>query len=86
MAFEIDRCRALYRSADEGLSLLPPASARCVRSARVLYAGILDRIEAAGYDVFTRRARVPAWRKLTTVARGLVAAPPPGARPSPTGP
>jgi phytoene synthase len=85
MAFEIDRCRALYRSADEGLELLPPASARCVRSARVLYAGILDRIEAAGYDVFARRARVPAWRKLTTVARELVAGLPAGGRPSPTG-
>jgi phytoene synthase len=85
MAFEIDRCRALYRSADEGLELLPPASARCVRSARVLYAGILDRIEAAGYDVFTLRARVPAWRKLTTVVRELTAGLPPGARPSPTG-
>jgi phytoene synthase len=86
MAFEIDRCRALYRSADEGLALLPPASARCVRSARVLYAGILDRIEAAGYDVFGRRARVPTWRKLTTVVRELAASPPPGDRPSPTGP
>ena len=85
MAFEVDRCRALYRSADEGLALLPPASARCVRSARVLYAGILDRIEAAGYDVFARRARVPAWRKLTTVARQLAAGLPPGGRPSPTG-
>jgi 15-cis-phytoene synthase len=86
MAFEIDRCRALYRSADEGLALLPPASARCVRSARVLYAGILDRIEAAGHDVFTRRARVPAWRKLMTVCRELAATLPPGGRPSPTGP
>jgi phytoene synthase len=84
MAFEIDRCRDLYRSADAGLALLPPASARCVGSARVLYAGILDRIEAAGYDVFTRRARVPGWRKLTTVARALAAGPP-GDRPSPTG-
>jgi 15-cis-phytoene synthase len=85
MAFEIDRCRALYRSADEGLELLPPASARCVRTARVLYAGILDRIETAGYDVFTRRARVPTWRKLTTVARELAADLRPSGRPSPTG-
>ena len=85
MAFEIDRCRALYRSADEGLELLPSSSARCVRSARVLYAGILDRIETAGYDVFTRRARVPTWRKLTTVAGELAAGLPPSGRPSPTG-
>ena len=30
MRFEIDRCRALYRSAETGVALLPPASARCV--------------------------------------------------------
>jgi phytoene synthase len=69
MRFEIERCRELYRSADIGIDLLPPSSARCIRAARVLYAGILDRIEDAGYDVFASRARVPTWRKLTTVAR-----------------
>ena len=37
------------------------------RAARVLYAGILDRIEAADYDVFSARARVPTWRKAATV-------------------
>ena len=31
MAFEIDRARALYRSADLGVSMLPPTSARCIR-------------------------------------------------------
>jgi phytoene synthase len=74
MAFEIDRCRALYRSADEGQAHLPPRSARCVRGARVLYSQILDRIEAAEYDVFSRRARVPTWRKVATTA-SLVLAP-----------
>lgn len=69
LAFEIDRTRALYRSADEGLALLPPASARCVGAARQLYGGILDRIEAAGGDVFTQRASVPTWRKLAAAAR-----------------
>ena len=74
MRFEIERCRELYRSADIGIALLPPSSAPCVRAARVLYSGILDRIEAAGYDVFAVRARVPTWRKLATVARVAVGA------------
>jgi phytoene synthase len=68
MRFEIERCRTLYRSADEGIRMLPPASARCVRAARVLYAGILERIEAAGYDVFHGRAVVPTWRKVAAAA------------------
>ena len=69
MAFEIDRCRGLYESADRGIAMLPATSARCVRTARVLYAGILDRIERAGYDVFSSRVRVPTTRKaLTAIA------------------
>jgi phytoene synthase len=67
MQFEIERATELYRSADRGLSMLPAPSARCVRAARRLYSQILDRIEAADYDVFTSRARVPTWRKLVTV-------------------
>lgn len=73
MRFEIARCRGLYRSAARGVELLPPASARCVGTALVLYSGILDRIEQAGYDVFSRRARVPAWRKAAVAARAGLA-------------
>jgi 15-cis-phytoene synthase len=69
MAFEIERCRELYHSADVGLAMLPASSLPGIRAARVLYAGILDRIEAAGGDVFSRRARVPTWRKALTVGR-----------------
>ncbi|MEO7557122.1 MAG: phytoene/squalene synthase family protein, partial [Acidimicrobiales bacterium] len=68
MRFEIGRCRDLYRSADLGLPMLPPGSARCVQAARVLYSEILERIEAADYDVFARRATVPTWRKAALVA------------------
>jgi phytoene synthase len=46
-----------------------------VATARVLYSRILDRIEAADYDVFRARARVPTWRKAGTAARILVAGP-----------
>jgi phytoene synthase len=41
----------------------------------VLYARILDRIERAGYDVFTDRVRVPTWRKALTTGRILVLGP-----------
>jgi phytoene synthase len=51
--------------------MLPPVSRRCIAGARALYGGILDRIEAAGYDVFSRRVRVPTWRKLAVAARAL---------------
>ncbi|MEO6124383.1 MAG: phytoene/squalene synthase family protein [Ilumatobacteraceae bacterium] len=69
MKFEIERCRDLYRSADEGIVLLPGASARCVKAARTLYSQILDRIESSGYDVFNNRARVPTINKVATAAK-----------------
>jgi phytoene synthase len=69
MKFEIARCRELYRSADEGLALLPPKSARSIGAARVLYGKILDKIEAQRYDVFARRASVSTWEKAVMVTR-----------------
>jgi len=78
MRFEIERCRALYASADLGVALLPPTSARCIVAARALYSRILDRIEAQGCDVFASRARVPTWQKAVMVAE--VVGPSPVAR------
>jgi 15-cis-phytoene synthase len=71
MRYEIARTREYYTSADVGIAYLPPASARCIRAARRLYSEILERIEAADYDVFTRRARVPGWRKALVVAASI---------------
>ena len=72
MAFEIERNRRLYREADDGLPALPGASRRCVATARVLYARILERIEEADYDVFASRARVPTPAKAALAARMVV--------------
>ena len=72
MAFEIERNRRLYREADDGLPALPGASRRCVATARVLYARILERIEAADYDVFDSRATVSTPAKAALAARMVV--------------
>jgi len=69
MRFEIERTRRYYASADAGVALLPPSSARCIAAARSLYGGILERIEVAHYDVFSARVRVPTWRKLAAAGR-----------------
>jgi phytoene synthase len=75
LAYEIERNRALYSFADTGIAMLPPRSARCVGTARVLYAQILDQIERNGYDVFSRRARVSTLRKAATAVRMMVTGP-----------
>jgi phytoene synthase len=76
LSYEIERNRALYAFADTGIAMLPPRSARCVGTARILYAQILDRIEQQDYEVFRSRARVHTWRKAVTAARILGTGPP----------
>jgi len=66
------RARRLYAIADEGIPRLPRHAQRAVRLSRILYAGILDRIEAQEYDVFSKRASVSTSRKLWTAARILI--------------
>jgi 15-cis-phytoene synthase len=76
MRFEIARNRALYALAWEGVQWLPPASARCVATAHLLYSRILERIEGRDYDVFSGRARVATWRKAGIALRTTVTGPP----------
>ncbi|MEP1126564.1 MAG: phytoene/squalene synthase family protein [Ilumatobacter sp.] len=71
MRFEIERCRALYRSAEIGVSMLPDRSAKCVDAALTLYGRILDKIEARQYDVFESRASVSTVEKARLVASML---------------
>jgi 15-cis-phytoene synthase len=68
MRFEIERCRELYRSAEVGISMLPPRSAKCVGAAHALYGRILDEIERQDYDVFGSRASVSTFEKARLVA------------------
>ena len=72
MRFEVRRTREIYRRADEGIPLLHPASRPCISTARLLYSEILDAIERQGYDVFSRRAAVPAARKAAVAAQAAL--------------
>lgn len=67
MRYEIERTRGIYKEADEGLQYLSGRSQECVRAARKLYSGILDRIEKNDYDVFSQRARVSYLQKLAVL-------------------
>ena len=69
MRFQIDRARRLYAHADEGMVYIPRGRRWPVVVARELYAGILGRIEARDYDVFSGRAETSRPRKLFVAAR-----------------
>ncbi|WP_053846259.1 phytoene/squalene synthase family protein [Streptomyces sp. NRRL B-24085] len=64
--------RALYREAAPGLAMLDPVSRPCIRTAFVLYGGILDAVAADGYRSVQRRAVVPGHRRAVVALDGLV--------------
>ncbi len=66
--------RAVYRAALPGIAMLAPVSRPCIRTAFVLYSGILDAIEADGYAVLHRRAVVPRRRRAAVALDGLARA------------
>lgn len=68
MRFQIGRARGLYEIADEGMSYIPRGRRYPVVVARHLYAAILERIEDAGYDVFSTRAETSSAYKLRVAA------------------
>ena len=64
MRFEVERARDYYDRAAPLVAMVDPDSQPCLRAMRSIYGGILECIERRNYDVFTRRARLPTWRKL----------------------
>jgi len=72
MTFEIARARRFFASADEGMELIAAECRLPIRLARVLYAKILDKIEANDFDVFRRRARTTAVEKAVELVRQRV--------------
>lgn len=71
LAYEIERARALYRSAEPGIDLVHATSRDCLRTAFTLYSEILDAVEEADYDVFGTRAQVGIRRRAQVGLTGL---------------
>lgn len=54
--------RTVYREAEPGIAMLEPRVRPCIRTAFVLYRGILDAVAADDYRVVHRRSVVPRRR------------------------
>ena len=65
MRFQVERNRRLYSESRPGLGLLDPDGRFAITAATDLYQAILDDIERHDYDVFSRRAHVSAFGKVT---------------------
>ena len=65
MKFQIDRTRQLYQESWAGVKMLEREGQLAIGAASVFYSGILDEIEKNDYDVFTRRACLSTWGKVS---------------------
>jgi phytoene synthase len=71
MAFETERAWSYYRRAEQLAGFLPPPGKRVLGAMREIYGGLLTEIERRDFDVFSRRVRLPIWRKLWITAKSL---------------
>ena len=72
MKFEVERARSYYGRAEELFEYLEPAGKPILSAMLRTYGGLLTRIERCGYDVYSRRIRLPAWRKWWIALDALV--------------
>ena len=74
LKFQIARVRQLQREADIGISYLDKESRPCIRAASELYCGIVDEVEAIGYDIFNKRAKTSTARRARVAAAAYIQA------------
>jgi phytoene synthase len=74
MASQTARARALFASTETAVAAAPPRVQPSIRLARSVYAGVLDRVERIGFDVFRHRASLPPWELGGAAWRALRAA------------
>ncbi len=67
MRFQIDRTRNLYQESWAGVKMLEREGQLAIGAASTFYSGILDDIERHDYNVFTRRASLSAWGKISRI-------------------
>jgi 15-cis-phytoene synthase len=74
LKFQIKRVRQLQREAAPGIMQLEAASRPCIEAASELYCGIVDEVEAIGYDIFNKRAKTSTARRLRVASKAYVKA------------
>lgn len=74
LKFQIERVRQLQREAAPGILQLEAVSRPCIEAASELYCGIVDEVEAIGYDIFNKRAKTSTARRLRVASKAYVKA------------
>ena len=74
LKFQITRVRQLQEEAAPGIDLLHATSRPCIRAASELYCGIVDEVEAIGYDIFNKRAKTSTARRIRVAGKAYLQA------------
>jgi len=74
LKFQVERVRQLQREATPGILQLEPASRPCIEAASELYCGIVDEVEAIGYDIFNKRAKTSTARRMRVAGKAYLRA------------
>ena len=74
LKFQIARVRQLQIEAAPGIDLLHATSRPCIRAASELYCGIVDEVEAIGYDIFNKRAKTSTARRIRVAGKAYLQA------------
>jgi phytoene synthase len=69
LQFEGARARGYYRDSSPLVGLIHSRSRPSLRALIGIYSRLLDKIEAAQYEVLAERVRVPNWEKVWILAR-----------------
>lgn len=72
MGFEAERARDYYKQSQPLIDLIHKRSRPSLWALIQIYRRLLDRIEHSNFDVLQRRISLPAWEKLSIVARAAV--------------
>lgn len=72
LAFEAERAREYYRSAEELLPLIDEDSQPALWTLVEIYRRLLERIAQRNYDVFSQRVRLSTAEKVSVLAKGFL--------------
>ncbi len=72
MAFEAERAKSFYASAEQLLPCLEPHGRPILKAMLQLYGGLLHEIERRQFDVFRQHVSLPRWRKLWIAADAMI--------------
>lgn len=72
MQFQVERTKLYYAQAELLLQYLEPPGKPILRAMIDIYGGLLQQIEHSNFDVYSKRASLPKWKKIWFALRAMM--------------